>query len=466
MPGNIVRRQSVPTWLCAALCVLLASACLPPPRPNTPLPDTAGTDAADAATDKDTGTTTDTAVGDTNGKSDTGSTGPVDTADLPSGCTVDPDCLGKPAPNCKVWRCNTGNGKCDVQANAKVNAACDDGNPCTDNDACSPQGQCNFGKAKVCDDNNACTTDTCDQQKGGCVFLNKVDTTCDDGDKCTGAKGTDKCVDGKCVGAPVVCKSQGACKEWSCNPATGECIGKVLEKDNVPCDDGDLCTSKDSCQKSGACIGEKWDKTGQCDDGNACTDENCNPKTGCSSFELVGQTKECTNDGDKCVSAACTGGKCVKSPPKDCSDQDQACSTATCDPGSGQCKFSDKKDGEECVDTAKCIQAKCISGVCADAAAKLECNDGNPCTNDTCVKASKDGGCKNTPNTASCTDGSACTTKDTCKDGACTGDAKDCSDNNECTVDSCDPVTAACSHSDQPDGTKCTGGTCTKGSCG
>lgn len=460
--GHLRAFSATDICLIAALIVCV-SACLPPPRPNDPLPDAAGAVDAEAdGTEPDAGADIKTA--EDSGPKDTATV--QDTADLPQGCTVDVDCAAKPAAECKVWRCNPTTGACDVNANAKVNASCDDDNPCTSSDACDASGQCAFGKPAECDDKNPCTADTCDQQKGGCVYLNKVDAPCDDGDSCTGKGNSDKCVDGTCSGSPVVCTSAGACKDWACNPKSGECVGTVIEKENVECDDGNLCTTKDTCQKTGACIGEQWNKTGQCDDNNACSNDKCNPLTGCFSTEVVGESDECTNDGDQCVVAGCTKGKCVKSAKVDCSDKGSACSDAKCDPGSGQCNYTDKADGSKCEDTGKCVSAECVSGVCADKATVLNCDDGNACTNDSCKKGSgSDAGCQNTANTTACADGSACTTQDKCKDGACGGTVKDCSDSNECTVDACDPIAGDCSHSNAADGTTCTGGSCAAGTC-
>src|SRR5439155_9567356 len=45
-------------------------------------------------------------------------------------------------------------------------------------------------------------------------------------------------------------------------------------------------------------------------------------------------------------------------------------------------------------------------------------NDGNVCTDDSCDPAT---GCVHAPNTASCTDGNACTTADTCAGSVCVG---------------------------------------------
>ena len=65
------------------------------------------------------------------------------------------------------------------------------------------------------------------------------------------------------------------------------------------------------------------------------------------------------------------------------------------------------------------------------------CNDGNVCTDDSCNPAT---GCVYTNNTASCDDGNACTTADTCSGGACVGGTPlVCNDSNACTDDSCNP---------------------------
>ena len=77
------------------------------------------------------------------------------------------------------------------------------------------------------------------------------------------------------------------------------------------------------------------------------------------------------------------------------------------------------------------------------------CDDGNPCTDDTCAG----GHCDNAPNVAACDDGNACTSGDTCANRQCLGGAAvpgccaadcDCNDGNACTQgDSCQGGTCA-----------------------
>jgi hypothetical protein len=99
----------------------------------------------------------------------------------------------------------------------------------------------------------------------------------------------------------------------------------------------------------------------------------------------------------------------------------------------------------------------------------LLCDDGNPCTVDSCGGST----CTFTPlpTNSACSDGSACTVNDACNaSGKCTGIATVCSDGNPCTSDTCNPVTGACAFppSDGPcvDNDVCTTGEhCVGGAC-
>ncbi len=99
----------------------------------------------------------------------------------------------------------------------------------------------------------------------------------------------------------------------------------------------------------------------------------------------------------------------------------------------------------------------------------LTCNDGNPCTTDSCAGKA----CVFTPigAGAACNDGTACTSNDACSaQGKCTGTATTCNDGNPCTSDFCNPLTGACvfTSTDGPcvdndictNGEHCSGGAC------
>lgn len=110
----------------------------------------------------------------------------------------------------------------------------------------------------------------------------------------------------------------------------------------------------------------------------------------------------------------------------------------------------------------------------------IDCDDGDPCTTDTCHPAS---GCQHTSiadccrSDADCDDDNACTT-DTCDTDThtCVHDDVVCDDDNACTLDSCDPQ-VGCVHTESPDcdecrsdadcddGNRCTIDTCEQGRC-
>ncbi|MEY3013500.1 MAG: hypothetical protein RIT45_2235 [Pseudomonadota bacterium] len=105
---------------------------------------------------------------------------------------------------------------------------------------------------------------------------------------------------------------------------------------------------------------------------------------------------------------------------------------------------------------------------------QVACDDGQPCTTDSCDKAT--GACVHTPAAvgSACDDGDACTSKDACDaKGLCLGALGSCDDGNACTADSCDPWLGSCRHdaTNEPcdDGQPCTwgdhcvGGACTSG---
>ena len=123
-------------------------------------------------------------------------------------------------------------------------------------------------------------------------------------------------------------------------------------------------------------------------------------------------------------------------------------------------------DADVCNGTEQCQNLTCVAG------APLSCDDGNPCTDDSCDPTA---GCIHTNNTAPCDDGNPCTTSDTCQAGTCAGvagaDGSTCDDGNACTLgDVCQSGT--CTGSPAPDGALCddgnactTGDSCLTGTC-
>jgi hypothetical protein len=112
------------------------------------------------------------------------------------------------------------------------------------------------------------------------------------------------------------------------------------------------------------------------------------------------------------------------------------CCSKTCDtlPAGTLCP-----DGDLCNGAETCSAAgQCVHGT------PLSCNNGNPCTVETCIPAT---GCHSDdkPDGTSCSDGAFCNGGEVCVGGTCTNQlAPDCNDHNPCTVDSCNPANNAC----------------------
>jgi hypothetical protein len=100
----------------------------------------------------------------------------------------------------------------------------------------------------------------------------------------------------------------------------------------------------------------------------------------------------------------------------------------------------------------------CDSGVCvpSDLCEGVDCDDQNECTVDACNPS--DGSCTNTADPGASCDGGAgtCDAAGVCQpNDLCSG--VDCDDQNECTIDVCDPADGSCSNTPD-DGASCDGG--------
>jgi hypothetical protein len=328
-------------------------------------------------------------------------------------------------------------GQCTCSCSS--NNDCDDHNACNGVETCDG-GHCALGTPPNCDDHNQCTAD-CDPAVG-CVNVALTDgTPCDDGNECT--KG-DACMGGVChSGTARACDDGNSCTADSCDPQHG-CM-HVAVADGVTCSDNNACTTGDSC-KAGHCVsGQPTD----CNDLNACTTDTCNPLTGCAHANV--------NNGTSCAGTnpctqldVCNTGACVSGVTQLCGASD-ACTTISCTP-----------TGPVGAQTAQC-----------NATSTANCNDLNPCTVDSCDPVS---GCHHTPapNGSSCSGPSPCTALDVCNAGTCmSGVHQLCNDGNPCTTETCTvtgPVgsqTAQCNYTNLPNQTSCgpSGQVCTGGVC-
>ncbi len=123
---------------------------------------------------------------------------------------------------------------------------------------------------------------------------------------------------------------------------------------------------------------------------------------------------------------------------------------------------------QSCVSDAQCAAGtlcdgieRCVGGTCQPGP-PLDCNDGDPCTTDSCNPTAgcvhRDDACPSTCGPGSdgqrCSDGSACTVGDTCSGGACVGTPVDCDDGDPCTTDTCDAV-LGCTYVEQANPPAC-----------
>jgi len=403
-------------------------------------------------------------------------------------------CVGSPLAcddgnPCTQNACNPATG-CTSQV--LIGGACSDGDACTLGDYCGPDGACVPGEPRVCDDGNACTDDVCDPSLG-CVHTPN-EAPCSDGNACTVG---DACANGVCVPGPNACECQtdadcaqsddlclgvltcvdnacvtvpgsvvtcgapsGPCLATRCEPTTGACVEEPAFE-GASCSDGDPCTTGDRCV-AGACT-----PTGtlSCADGNPCTDDACTPGQGCLRFPLTGPS---CDDGNACTSNdACLQGQCVgvADVAESCPDDGDPCTTAACQPLQGCVQVFNTApcdDGDFCTIGDRCAQGVCVPGV------RVECEDGNPCTDHLCAE---DGSCVTLFNSLPCDDGDPCTVGTMCVEGACVGTPVACEDTGDaCTVAVCEPF-LGCVVRDA-DGAACTpddlcveGGTCQGGAC-
>ncbi len=397
-------------------------------------------------------------------------------------------CVGGAPPNCNDNNvCTTDT--CDVILGCIHTdnlLPCDDGNACSLQDFCL-QGTCRQGRERNCDDNNPCTDDSCNVNSG-CVHHNNADT-CDDGDPCTEG---DVCAAGQCHGAPKNCADTVAC-------TVDKCVNGVCQNvaDNSRCSNGNWCDGTETCNAITGC----QPGTPPCDDNIACTTDNCDPDAQtcshtannaacsnglfCDGVETCSLTLGCQpgtppncNDNVTCTVDSCDEQNdiCLHTPnAASCADTN-VCTDDVCSPTGCLHPFNTAScnDGLNCTINDTCANGTCsgapktcpagqtcdpADGVCKTCLNDGQCNDSNPCTNDTCNA----GSCVYTNNTATCNDGLFCTLTDTCSGGSCVGSG------NRCPGQLCDETTDACveclTAADCQDNNVCTNNVCNNGVC-
>jgi Dictyostelium (slime mold) repeat len=367
------------------------------------------------------------------------------------------------ADRCSVGSCVAEKFVCDTEAipdgkpcvgggGVCMKGACCTG--CFDNGVCQPGNTlklCGVGGAdqcESCDDGNPCTDDICGPK--GCEHpAVEAGKSCDsDANMCNG---TAKCEGTVCKTAPaVVCNDGNPCTNDTCTAATGQC---VYTNNTAACSDGNICTQVDRCS-GGACVGSS---PLNCDDNESCTTDSCDKTTGCKHAAVTDNT--ICNDGNGCTTVdQCKAGKCTGTGGMTCDDQNP-CTTNGC--SANVCQPQNVQDGTACLPKDRChVNSECQAGKCSDGSL-LNCDDGNPCTTDSCDPAT---GCKHVnADGVACSDGDLCTVEDKCEAGKCVGAEMACAPIDDCHLaGTCNDKTGTCDDPRAPDDTECEGG---KGKC-
>lgn len=317
--------------------------------------------------------------------------------------------------------------ECSVESEG---APCNDSNPCTERDSCRA-GQC-LGQAvtyaAACDDGNSCTAnDVC--AGSVCQGSEKADgSICDDSNLCSQ---DDQCLAGVCEGAVLDCSdSFDQCNIGTCDPNSGACI-QVPSVSGTPCNDNNACSLSDRCE-AGICLGgEQVDCSDQEDQ---CMSASCDPESGLCVPQIKEDGLYCDSDESRCTQEACQGGRCVTQHTVRC---DLLCRAGLCDPDTGLCGGESLADGSTCDDNDACTENnECRNGVCEVTANLCACTNQAPGTTCDYEAACVTGGqcdenerCVPMDNRdgESCPDLDICTQNSACQGDSCIGEAVDCS---------------------------------------
>ncbi|HLK41002.1 MAG TPA: kelch repeat-containing protein [Polyangiaceae bacterium] len=147
-------------------------------------------------------------------------------------------------------------------------------------------------------------------------------------------------------------------------------------------------------------------------------------------------------------------------------DDGNPCTVDSCN-GDGSCSHAPAANGTACSGTNKCEQTyACQDGVCTGSG-PVACTASDAChAAGTCDPSS--GACSNPPvaDGTGCNDGNACTQTDSCQSGGCVGsNPVTCVAGDSCHLaGSCNPQTGACTNPSAADGTACSDGNACTGS--
>ncbi|UJR82855.1 hypothetical protein [Sandaracinus amylolyticus] len=391
---------------------------------------------------------------------DDGAGGCTDQACEPDPCPADRRCIASPE-----------GARCECPAGTH-----DDDGACVPDTTCLPTSCNGHGS---CDDASGRPSCACEE--------GWIGASCDGCDEASGFHddGAGGCTMDPCLPNPCTAPSQSVCAvieggeiECRCDPGFhlegGACvIDETCEASS--CGDHGTCAVVDGRIVCTCETGWTGDACDACDDGyhddgaGGCTTDVClpNPCTAPSQSVCIdeGGTARCEcdpgyhSDGvggctdDPCVPSPCAamgmacrvvGGsaECYEPP----CDDDNPCTVDAFD--GARCTHAPRPDGSSCSTTLCVRDQECSAGVCGGGTS-VTCDDGNPCTRDSCdaitgCRAANDdtlvpsdgfactrdrcsaGARVHTPDDVACDDGRWCTGTATCQPSAPSADASGC----------------------------------------
>jgi len=240
------------------------------------------------------------------------------------------------------------------------------------------------------------------------------------------------------------------------NDGYADCVDIDDDSDGVP-------DEEDNCQFNSNPTQQNFDDDEM---GNACDDDDdndgdpdvadcapANPAVGPSKAETCdGIDNNCNGQFDEGFEDTDSDGT------KNCLDVDD---DNDADPDLSDCKPLDETIHHMAPEVCDGQDNNCDGGIDDDL--DVACDDGNPCTDDSCAGGL---GCSYLPNTVACDDGDDwCSLDDTCSGGQCVGVPPDCDDGKPCTADECVEGVGCSVTNTCGDENECTQNVCTVGGC-
>lgn len=356
-------------------------------------------------------------------------------------CAGPEDCDDKDP--CTADLC-TGNGTCDTSpkcagtqkccegdcAECCESSDCDDHLDCTDNQCF--MGQCMFVPNDTkCDATQYCSAMGGCRARQTCGILTNSDaaTECDDGSTCT----TDECEGNLCK--HIYCTGTLCCEGQNPGCADECCNDSQCDKDKDPCTvgscEGGKCSVKPLCGGGTQCCPSADGKTATC--GACCSADDCDDKLACTKDQCTGG--QCSHTPGACP----VGYYCDPAPSRGCTKSPDCTTNTDCAKQASACQVNPRCEGGTCKFDGCNNGTKCCASGCSVCCEDKECSDNIDCTVDTCGA----GGCAHTPNDTLCPNAGHCSPSLGCV--ACRGD-KDCDDGVGCTTDTCNMQNNTCLH--------------------